>query len=733
MTRKHHSRRRTSAVAALALSLAVVGGGLTPLLEAAPSHASLDGMCEPDTFYTLDRSSGADATELSIKKATFGADGTINPALTPIDADQPLSVSGLGSTQKNTYDGSTGGAVPSTHYLNALGTAQNGDVWFIDQRGVYGQAGVTEPVVDVYHYSDPHDGFPKLHLAYPAMSLNSPVAGYVVGGAVDQLSGHYYFAYFSQAPLENGGSDPEKRRFHLYRAVSSTDGAMEPSAGEVAHVDFPVPAALSNVANDLNGDFAFDADGNLQAVVTDSEGDSVRVQLNRAEFEGLAGRQSGRPGDGVRGDESDPLKVPTIQVPEHLTLVSPVLVPRVNGVAFTEGGAMITQAGNRNVMRDSVTFAPTGSLVDMTGVDGDLVDLASCAAPDIALPDPGFELTKHSDPASGVSVQPGATIAYTVTGINTGDTALDPVVISDDLSRVFAFAEYQNDLRTVVANLDGTPVPGAPDAVIGSESLGWTGVLQVGQQVTITYSVIVNEGVEGETLENRVTGSGTPPGSPGEPPSPIEPPAVTTHHPVPGFEISKEADPASGTEVDPGETITYTLTGTNIGATLLDPAILTDDLSGVVVHAHVNDDALAEIDGTPVVAPTRTGDTLAWAGALRPGETVTVTYSVTVHPDAANVSLHNLLTGAATPQVPDPGNPTGPPIPGEPLVPPEEETEHPLTSRTPADPGAGPSGGSPAKPLASTGDPLVPFLGALGGALLLAGATLLGVRRFTRV
>ncbi|MGS0567211.1 DUF7507 domain-containing protein [Vibrio alginolyticus] len=68
---------------------------------------------------------------------------------------------------------------------------------------------------------------------------------------------------------------------------------------------------------------------------------------------------------------------------------------------------------------------------------------------------------------------------------------------------------------------------------------------------------------------------------PGEP---IVPPTVTTEHPVigSGFTISKSADPASAPP-SAGDTVTYTITGTNTGDTDLDPARIVDDLSGVLM------------------------------------------------------------------------------------------------------------------------------------------------------
>ena len=94
----------------------------------------------------------------------------------------------------------------------------------------------------------------------------------------------------------------------------------------------------------------------------------------------------------------------------------------------------------------------------------------------------------------------------------------------------------------------------------------------------------------GGTLRNRAVSEATPPGLP-----PIKPPEVVTEHPVPGYVFSKTADPKSTTPVKVGETITYTLTGTNTGATVLDPVEVNDDLSEVLKAGHRAKDLVKQI------------------------------------------------------------------------------------------------------------------------------------------
>lgn len=334
----------------------------------------------------------------------------------------------------------------------------------------------------------------------------------------------------------------------------------------------------------------------------------------------------------------------------------------------------------------STTPVAVSATNDVTQPAGPLGTDVTCTYSNVRLA-PGLDLRKTSDPAAGTAVQAGQRITYRVELENSGNTVLDAVEAADDLSGVLAFADYQND---VVTTIDGSELA-TGGATITGDTLAWAGSLEPGQIVSITYSVIVDEGVEGESIANSVTASGTPPGG-----DPIVPPAVTTEHPVAGFTLTKTSDPASGTVVQPGDVIEYTVTGANTGAAALAPASISDDLAAVLAHSAFDDDIVTAIDGTALTAggATLSGTDLAWSGALQPGQIVTITYSVTVAEDASGVVLGNVASGTATPTTPNPADPTGPQIPGQPLVPPTAVTEHPaigsgFTITKTADPATG--------------------------------------------
>ncbi|GAB3615814.1 hypothetical protein GCM10027416_03710 [Okibacterium endophyticum] len=235
-----------------------------------------------------------------------------------------------------------------------------------------------------------------------------------------------------------------------------------------------------------------------------------------------------------------------------------------------------------------------------------------------------YTVSKMSDPASGSDVPVDGVITYTVTVSQRGPGSVTAATATDDLSDVLDDAAWQDTLNADSGTATFDPA---------TEVLDWTGDLAVGQVVTITYTVEVN--AEGDMfLNNQVT-----PGELGEcVPAADQTPDCKTSHLTGRFEYSKMADPVHNSDVSVGETITYTVTGTQVGPAGV-TAELTDDLSDVLDDATWNDDATASV-GTVALD----GTTLTWTGDVGVGELVTITYSVTVT-GAGNTTLANVVTG----------------------------------------------------------------------------------------
>ncbi|MFD6511490.1 isopeptide-forming domain-containing fimbrial protein, partial [Rhodococcus sp. NPDC060176] len=309
---------------------------------------------------------------------------------------------------------------------------------------------------------------------------------------------------------------------------------------------------------------------------------------------------------------------------------------------------------------------------------------------------PGFTVAKTADPVSGTNVAAGQTITYTVTGSNTGNTILDPVVLTDDLSKVLDNAALvDGSLKAVVDGVDAT----AP--TLSGTTLSWSGALQAGKSVVLTYQVKINAGVAGGTLiNNKVTGTAKPPTGPE-----ITPPPVTTEHPVdgtPAIEVLKSSDPSTTNRVVAGQEITYTLTFKNVG-TADGEVSFYDDLTDVLDDAVMTKNPATT---STLVVSGVVDNVFTVTGMLAKGASATVTYTVKVNPEIGTLSgpgftpgvLNNyLVVGGENPPVdcvpgdalctehpidppettttvPPPTTTTTPPVTTEPCVPPSTTT-----------------------------------------------------------
>ena len=307
---------------------------------------------------------------------------------------------------------------------------------------------------------------------------------------------------------------------------------------------------------------------------------------------------------------------------------------------------------------------------------------------------PSWSFLKLSDPESGATVDPGQEITYGVFLIRNEGSDPQNVVVNDDLSDVLNNATL----------VDGPTTCGDPDcttdygtASISGTTLTWN-VPVLDQPIAyVQYTVRVNPDAYGVTLQNLATSPGSSPCVPenldqvasqrlaastlADGPAALSTAAVsaaaeddelcpdhTTHY-TPAWELEKTSDPTSGSEVDPGDQVTYTLTVTNTTANaVVSNAVVTDDLSDVLQYA--------TLDSVPDGA-TLSGTTLTWTvPELQPGKTAELSYTVTVDDDAYDVSFGNVATPGdggrcttciTTHETPsEPSNPSAPSNPSNP-------------------------------------------------------------------
>lgn len=253
-----------------------------------------------------------------------------------------------------------------------------------------------------------------------------------------------------------------------------------------------------------------------------------------------------------------------------------------------------------------------------------------------------LEAWKTVDPASGTAVRAGETATYTIHFANAGKA---PISVSHDdvLSGVLDDADITERPTASSDALTVSPVADGRFTVAGK--------LAAGQTATVSYTVKVK--ADGKRGDDQLGNFLVPKGD--EPPAKCDPvpgdrPNCTVN-PVSDVAVTKTSDPTSGTQVKPGQDVTYTLTFTNRSKnaeSALAPVDYTDHMRDVL------DDAI--LTGEPSSSSDQlhaqfSGDTIQISGRLAPGDTVAVSYTVRVksYGEQGNHTLGNVvaMTGNA--------------------------------------------------------------------------------------
>ena len=270
---------------------------------------------------------------------------------------------------------------------------------------------------------------------------------------------------------------------------------------------------------------------------------------------------------------------------------------------------------------------------------------------------PAVTVSKASNPASGTAVVAGQTITYTVTVVVANATTNEVLTLADTLSGNQTFGTVDTGSTHPAFTCGGSltctlPAGTAPGTY------------------TLVYTATVNTNATGP-VGNNVAATNPPGGDPD--PVCTTPGGCQTTHPLnPAVTVSKASNPASGTAVSAGQTITYTLTAVVSNAALTSPLVLTDTLSANQTFGTVTNPGSFSCTGTvQCTLPTGTA----------PG-TYTVEYTATVNANATGTVGNNV--------VPTGGTPGGPSC----SAPGACETSHPLKPSVTLNKSANPASGS---------------------------------------
>jgi fimbrial isopeptide formation D2 family protein/uncharacterized repeat protein (TIGR01451 family) len=264
---------------------------------------------------------------------------------------------------------------------------------------------------------------------------------------------------------------------------------------------------------------------------------------------------------------------------------------------------------------------------------------ATCQADDPLCthnPVPEIVPTKTVDPASTATVHAGDVLTYTVTFTNVGKA-------TGSVDYIDYLADVLDDAAVTTAPSSSNPNLTAGG--IANSQFEITGTVAAGATYTVTYTVTIKpDGQRGNDVANNfISKKGDTP-----PSQCLASDPLCTTNPMPDLQYWKTVNPASGTPVVPGQTLTYTLHFTNNG-TAAGTVDKVDDITQAVDDATVAGQP-ASSDPALTVTAFGSDNRAAITGSLNPGQTVTVTYQLKVKdPDTGDQILANFIQKPSDP------------------------------------------------------------------------------------
>ncbi|WP_139177858.1 GEVED domain-containing protein [Ruania alba] len=237
----------------------------------------------------------------------------------------------------------------------------------------------------------------------------------------------------------------------------------------------------------------------------------------------------------------------------------------------------------------------------------------------VEIPSALLSVEKTSSPVDRSTVAAGQEIVYAITFTNEGTTAASVDGWSDHLAEVLDDAEVTVAPRSTTLTVS--------DVEDGTFSV--SGSVPADTTATVTYTVrVLADAARGDSIITNVV---VPPGQ--DPPADcVEGDPHCTEHYVPQVEVAKTVVPESGSVVEAGDVLRYTLTIANTGTA---PGTVDeyDSLAQLLDDAIITSDPVAS--GTALAVGPIADQRFTITGTLSPGQTVTVTYEATVLADGA--------------------------------------------------------------------------------------------------
>lgn len=364
--------------------------------------------------------------------------------------------------------------------------------------------------------------------------------------------------------------------------------------------------------------------------------------------------------DNAGSDDEDGVSAPILARPGQQTVVNVTVTNTSNKTLFLNGWIDANANGtfetserkaaivlaNSGAATYPLTFpAPTGT--QNTYARFRLIPSGTTALPTgnvvggetedypVKYADPALTISKSSDATA--STKPGDTVTYTVSATNTGTddyTEAKPAIVIDDLSDVLDDADFSGDVE-VTGGAES-------DVTYDEPRIRWSGPLDEGETVTLTYSVVLTGGGDGTVRNIAFAGTGTDPNPPTPDCEDQSVPCAPLTLELPKLTISKSANRADLPAV--GEQLTYTVIVRNAGPgayTASHPATFTDDLSDVLDDADLTGGPVSNVGTAEVV-----DGTLRWSGVLGKDGSATITYTVTYNGDGDQGLENNACVAA---------------------------------------------------------------------------------------